>query len=189
MEQLQRLLLNKHLQPYLAKLHGRVLDIGGKDSPYRSLIRAEKYEVLDIRQEFKPDYVADVHKIRDVIAASMFDSIIATEVLEHCYGPEIVVREFHRILKKKGVLLLSVPFLYPYHPDPQDYYRYTKDGLAYLFRDFSHVEIVPYGSRFAFFWEMSTWVLPFLKIFNRLLVKLPLKDANGPSGFIVFAKK
>ena len=188
MEQLQRLLLNKNLLPYLQKLDGRVLDIGGKNSPYRSQINATKYEVLDVCPEFEPDYKVDVHNIQGVIANSTFDSIIATEVLEHCYDPATVISEFHRILKHKGVLLLSVPFLYPYHPDPQDYYRYTKDGLKHLFHIFSDVKIIPYGGRFAFFWEMSTWVFPFLKIFNKLIMMIPV-DTNCPSGFVVFATK
>jgi hypothetical protein len=28
--------------------------------------------------------------------------------------------------------LLTVPFIFPYHGSPQDYYRYTHDGLRHL---------------------------------------------------------
>ncbi len=188
MKCLQRLLLDKYLIPLLSKLQGKVLDTGGKDSPYRRFICAEKYEVLDIRAEFHPDYVADVHDMH-MIPKESFDGILATELLEHCYDPVKVISEFRRVLKKSGVIILSVPFFYPYHPDPCDYYRYTKDGLRYLFKDFKDVSLVPYGGRFVFFWVMMTWVLPFMRIFNPLLAKLNFKDVNGPSGFIVVAYK
>ena len=102
MKCLQRLLLDKYLIPLLGKLQGRVLDTGGKDSPYRRFISATRYEVLDIRPEFHPDYVADVHDMH-MIAKDSFDGILATELLEHCYDPKQVISEFRRVLKKNGV--------------------------------------------------------------------------------------
>lgn len=188
MEQLQRLLLDKNLKPYFQKIKGRVLDTGGKHSPYKKFIRANKYEVLDIMSDHDPDYVTDVHDMK-IIKNNTFDSILATELLEHCYNPQKVLDEFYRVLKKKGVVLLSVPFFFPFHPDPHDYYRYTEEGLFYLFRKFKKVKVIRFGSRAAFFWEMMTWVLPFMKIFNKLLVRFNFNDKNGPSGYIVFAEK
>ena len=39
------------------------------------------------------------------------------------------------------MLLFSVPFIFPIHEEPNDFYRYTKYGLKYIFKDFSKVEI------------------------------------------------
>jgi SAM-dependent methyltransferase len=185
---LQRKLLNKNLEPILKTLKGRILDTGGAYSPYKSIVKATKYAVLDIDPKFKPNYVADVHDMK-IIKNQSFDAIIATELLEHCYNPQQVINEFKRVLASKGKIVLSVPFLYPYHPDPYDYYRYTEDGLRHLFREYKKIKIIKYGGRIAFFWEMITWTLPFLKIFNSMFSKITPTASNCPSGYIVIAEK
>lgn len=42
---------------------------------------------------------------------NFFDGILCTEVLEHVLDLEIVLREFHRVLKPEGILLISIPFV------------------------------------------------------------------------------
>jgi hypothetical protein len=63
------------------------------------------------------------------------------------------VKNIYHLLKEDGYCLAFVPFLYTYHaPDSlqyQDYFRFTKDGLAYLFRDFSAVTLYPVRGRFS----------------------------------------
>jgi SAM-dependent methyltransferase len=61
-----------------------------------------------------------------------FDSIICNAVLELVENPDEVLSEFYRVLKEDGYLYLCIPFLQPYHPDPTDYQRYTKEGLYNL---------------------------------------------------------
>jgi SAM-dependent methyltransferase len=66
------------------------------------------------------------------IPDGLFDSIMCNAVLEHVVNPDEVMAEFYRVLKAGGHLYLCVPFLQPYHPDPTDYQRYTRDGLCTL---------------------------------------------------------
>jgi SAM-dependent methyltransferase len=54
---------------------------------------------------------------------------MATEVLEHCPEPEVVLSEIGRVLKPKGVFFFTVPFLWPLHDSPYDEYRYTPFAL------------------------------------------------------------
>ena len=61
-----------------------------------------------------------------------FDAIICTAVLEHVINPVECVREMHRVIKRGGHIVVSVPFLQPEHKIPTDYQRYTKDGLIQL---------------------------------------------------------
>ena len=35
-----------------------------------------------------------------------------------------------------------MPFIFPIHEEPNDFYRFTKYGLKYIFRNFSNVEIL-----------------------------------------------
>jgi SAM-dependent methyltransferase len=58
-----------------------------------------------------------------------FDGAICTEVLEHVPDDAATLVEIARILKPGAKLIVTVPFLFRYHPDPADYRRYTPYGL------------------------------------------------------------
>ena len=58
-----------------------------------------------------------------------FDTIILSDVLEHIPEPMGLWREMSRILAVGGKLLMNVPFYYPIHSAPHDYYRYTEHAL------------------------------------------------------------
>ena len=53
------------------------------------------------------DYISDILDIP--VGAGGFDMILFTQVLEHVPEPILVVKEFARILKTGGVLLLTSP--------------------------------------------------------------------------------
>lgn len=64
--------------------------------------------------------------------ARHFDTIFCNAVLEHVADPDKVLEEFYRVLSNDGHLYLGVPFLQPYHADPTDFRRLTKDGLCQI---------------------------------------------------------
>jgi len=122
------------------RLKGVMLDLGCGTKPYReyllSLGNIEKYVGLDLETSNHYDVsVADIHWNGKQIplANCSIDSIITTEVLEHCPNPEAVIKEMHRILKPGGVVLLTVPFLWPIHDSPNDEFRYTNYSLKRFF--------------------------------------------------------
>jgi SAM-dependent methyltransferase len=61
-----------------------------------------------------------------------FDSIICNAVLEHVPAIDSVMSELARVLKPGGHFIAGVPYLQPYHLNPTDFRRYTKDGLREL---------------------------------------------------------
>jgi SAM-dependent methyltransferase len=63
---------------------------------------------------------------------SEFDTVILADVLEHIPQPEQIWKEMSRILTDRGRLLISVPFYYPVHEAPHDYFRYTEFALRRL---------------------------------------------------------
>jgi SAM-dependent methyltransferase len=65
-------------------------------------------------------------------AAAQFDTVLCNAVLEHVADVSAVVAEIARVTKAGGHVILAVPFLQPFHQCPQDYRRYTADGLAAL---------------------------------------------------------
>jgi SAM-dependent methyltransferase len=58
-----------------------------------------------------------------------FDTVLCTSVLEHVDNAEAAVGEMVRILRPGGRLLITVPFLYPTHEPPYDFWRTTHWGL------------------------------------------------------------
>jgi len=68
-------------------------------------------------------------------ADASFDTVLLLEVLEHVADARAVLAEIARVLKTGGVLLLSVPFLYPLHDAPHDYRRFTAPGLEAATRE------------------------------------------------------
>ncbi len=168
---------------------GVVLDVGSKHSPYKDTMQYAKYLRLDIDSASHPDIVCDLHDIK--WDSDYFDTVIATEVLEHLHEPKKAIDEIHRVLKKGGVCILSTRFMYPYHEDPQDYYRFTNDSLALLFAKFRFAEIIPHGNRLQVMWQIITLgkLRYILNIFNGIFARINFYDKHYPSGFVVFATK
>jgi SAM-dependent methyltransferase len=73
--------------------------------------------------------------------------VMCTQVLEHVDRPERAVAEMARVLAPSGACLLTTHGTWFYHPDPEDYWRWTSAGLRRLFEraGHSHVRIRPVG--------------------------------------------
>lgn len=123
----------KELSPLLT---GRVLDVGCGTKPYKSLFsKADEYVGLEIdskesRERSSAEYFYD-GKIFPFESAA-FDGMVLNQVFEHVFNPSDFMREVSRVLKKNGVLLLTVPFVWDEHEQPYDYARYSSFGIKYL---------------------------------------------------------
>lgn len=69
------------------------------------------------------------------------DHIILDTVLEHVPEPHVAIKEVNRILRPGGSLVCVAPWIFPYHGYPRNYYNISRDGLEFLFRDFSECKI------------------------------------------------
>ena len=139
----------------LIKSDMNVLDIGkSMRNNYDKINCNEKY-TLDInRFENYPDFHFDLSekiKIEETELYNRFDVILCIAVLEHVYDPFVAINNLKKMLKKDGIIYGYVPFLYQYHAPEnlefQDFYRFSKDGLAYLFRDFQSTTLYPVRGR------------------------------------------
>lgn len=126
---------------------GKLLDIGCGEKPYwgfawkyvESYTGVDHYDTPHLNDQI--DIFCDAYNIP--LGNKTFDCILCTEVLEHLEEPSQAIDEAYRVLKKGGYALYTVPFSWPVHEAPRDFFRYTAFGLQYLFEKsgFEVVEI------------------------------------------------
>lgn len=128
---------HRNSQKALKKLrNATVLDIGSGNAGYREMIHpsntvfAIDYPETNARYRLNPDAFADARclPVQSVTA----DVALLFEVLEHIDAPERVLGEISRVLRPGGELYISVPFIYPIHDAPNDYWRFTRYGIERL---------------------------------------------------------
>jgi SAM-dependent methyltransferase len=107
----------------------RVLDVGCGDRPYRELFP----EAVGFDVPGNPH--ADLHGSIEAIPVddASFDLVLCLQVLEHVADPAAAVRELRRVVAPGGRVLLSTHGVYPFHPNPDDLWRWTQQGLERLF--------------------------------------------------------
>jgi SAM-dependent methyltransferase len=75
------------------------------------------------------------------LADASVDSVVIQSVLEHVRSAPDVVQEIVRVLRPGGYCYAEVPLLQGFHGDPNDFQRFTTEGLKVLFGAFEVVEI------------------------------------------------
>lgn len=69
-----------------------------------------------------------------------FDYVIADQVLEHVKKPWLASLEVERVLKPNGWAIITSCLMNFIHGVPEDYFRFTPDGLKILFENLSYIE-------------------------------------------------
>ncbi len=134
---LARRRLNQNILPLIKRLYGKVLDIGCGQKPYQAFIEADEYIGLELdtpenRAYKKADFFYDGKAFP--FAGNEFDCLLSNQVLEHVFNPYSFLKEANRVLKKDGLFLLSVPFVWDEHEQPYDFARYSIFGLKHIFQ-------------------------------------------------------
>ena len=128
----------------LPHVSGKIIDVGAGTEKYRGILleKGESYTSFDMENA---DVVGDAH---DLPFSEEFDTAVCNQVLEHVKEPWIVIEQMHKALKKGGILIITAPFLIPFHADPDDYFRYTHRGLRHLCErvGFTVIEQKKYGA-------------------------------------------
>lgn len=111
---------------------GRILDVGCGQQPYRGLFedRCKEYIGCDLSPKLEGIIACPADKL--IFTSGSFDAVVCFQVLEHVREPWRVMEECKRVLKPGGILMVTAPFIFSYHASPQDFYRFTHEGLQYL---------------------------------------------------------
>ena len=133
------------------KPNDHVLDIGMAMRDKHKNIISASLETLDVNDFGSyPDIICDICSNIEGLEKK-YDKIICLAILEHVYNPFKGIENLIKMLKNNGSIYGFVPYLYNYHAPQdlnfQDYFRFSKDSLSYLFKDFNYVELFPYRGR------------------------------------------
>jgi len=119
------------------KNNSTILDIGCYSKWPQKIIPDDcRYIGLDYYETARnwyqsiPDLYGDALSLP--IKKNSIDIILLLDVLEHLPDTQKVLEETNKVLKDNGELIIQVPFLYPLHDEPRDYYRFTKHGFKIL---------------------------------------------------------
>lgn len=127
--------LNKFQPEFFDEM--RIADYGGTDNigahDVRNLLASGKltdYRMLDF------DSGVDLRK---PIRGAKFDLGICMDLLEHTSNPFIVAKNIKNSLKKGALLFITVPFVWPLHGFPDDFWRFSPSGVMELFKGMERV--------------------------------------------------
>ncbi len=128
-----------------AKQHarGNLIDIGCGTKPYETLFAPfiKSYFGVDhpvtaevnYGGQTKADLYADCTDTK--LESSTFDTLLSTQVMEHIFDTKKYVSECYRLLKKGGIGIFTIPFLWQSHAEPYDFYRFTKYSIEQHFKE------------------------------------------------------
>lgn len=184
---------------------GDLLDCGCGNMPYYEMYRPHVQSVTGVDWEgthgenLYADKIADLNEGLPFDDGS-FDSILVTDVIAHISKPDKLFREFGRVLRPGGTVLVTSPFFYWISEPPHEYFRYTE----FAFRRFcvdaglDEVAIEAYGGRMDVILDLLNKKM-IGKISNRifLLLATMLGSKNAvrktgkkfPLGYTVVARK
>lgn len=170
-----------------------ILDAGAGELRYKKYFSHCDYTSNDLCIGDKEWYFNQIDIKSSVyeipVKSSSFNYILCTQVLEHLEFPEKAFKEFSRVLKKRGKLIVTVPLGQGEHQIPYDYYRYTKYALKGLGErnSLKLIYIKPQGGIFInmeyILWQSISVFLPFQNIavirYVTTLILLPVKLVSG----------
>ena len=136
MDSFRRQKINKLILKNIKLIKGDVLDIGGTNNSKKILnsilLKETNINILNKNKKYKPDILADFDHYNNF--TKKYDTILSFELLEYLENPEDFFSNVYKLLKTKGYIILSIPFLNPIHGDKLDNYRITKKKLIEIIK-------------------------------------------------------
>jgi hypothetical protein len=134
-----------YLKKRLPVVEGSVLEIGSKNygntATFRDFYASNVYVGVDLEAGPNVDVVADLTRQGHGLQNNAFALVICCSVLEHVKKPWLFAPVVSDLVKLGGHLYISVPWVWPYHAFPDDYYRYSFRGIQELFDGFEWSQI------------------------------------------------
>ena len=178
-----------HYIPMLLEhIGGEVLDIGCGPVPYYEVYRDKSTGITCV------DWAASAHGTQFVdhfvdlnepgplpFADGTFDSVVASDMIQHLKRPHALLAELARVLKPGGKIFLSAPFIYWMSEYPHEYYHLSEFALRDLTAasGMEVVQLTSYGGNVDVLMDSLNKLMPH-GLSNRLFLMLSrLLDWTG----------
>jgi SAM-dependent methyltransferase len=175
----------------------KIIDVGCGNKPYRDLFYDCEYTGMDYSdQGAEPEIIGSA--IEMPFDNESYDMVFSTQVIEHVIEPPKMVQECYRVLKPKGVLILTGPFYWPLHEIPNDFFRFSRYGFESLLKKagFQGIEIIANGGTWAQIFlsislQIPSYLFPLRPLSNAMGIMMDklFYNENCPSNYTIIAKK
>lgn len=130
-----------YIKQTLPDFTGTVLEVGANNNKFGMRDHfsqpGTKYTGTDLAEGKDVDVVCDLTQDDNPLPKNYFDLVVCCSVMEHVPNPWDMARCISDVVKPGGKLYISVPWVWRYHPYPDDYYRFTFSAIEYLYPTFT----------------------------------------------------
>lgn len=112
----------------------------------RSYFGSRRVVDVDIHPGPNVDVVGDAHRLSRLFRGGSFAGAVSAALLEHVVAPWLVAAELNAVLATGALVLQIAPTTWPEHASPNDFWRFTADGLAVLFGPATGYEVIAKGT-------------------------------------------
>ena len=125
--------LNREAPPGpVVSLGGRSID-GSEAEQLRAVLPGRHVIVVDVHPAPDVDLVGDAHALSRFLRPGSVAAVVSGAFLEHVAAPWVVAAEVQRVLAPGGLARHGAPTVWPEHSAPNDFWRFSRMGLATLF--------------------------------------------------------
>jgi len=135
----------------LNRRRGVVVEIGARlVSPGAQGLRGwfpdvERYIGVDVHPSPNVDVVGDAHRLASLVGTEAVDGVFSISVLEHLTLPWVAAGEINRVLRDGGWVFHLTHQTWPVHEQPNDFWRFSDEGLKVLFGPLTGFTVVEAG--------------------------------------------
>jgi hypothetical protein len=91
------------------------------------------------------DLVFELGKLEGSLPRDAYNSVLCAETLEHVAEPFLALLDLKSAMRPGAWILITMPFGFPIHDFPDDYWRFTPSGLRMMLEDAGFVDVETHG--------------------------------------------
>jgi len=158
---------------------GDCIEFGANKKINRNFLQynSKKYKITYSNLINKNNNFLSLNLEKKIKHKKKYDNVVIFNVLEHLANLDTPIENIYNLLKKRGRVIGSTPFIYRIHGAPKDYSRYTKDYLKKILKEkkFKQIEIYEMGiGPFLASFSLLRGYLKFVPIVYQILLILSI---------------